>query len=341
MGIEIERKFFLSDDSWRQSVYRTSLIAQAYLNNDQLIDEQRGEQRFSTRVRLQSLENAAASLDLLTTDDTKQAEANFNIKTADVGMQRNEYTYPIALKDAQELFQKSPWRVYKKRHYIKESGLIWEIDEFLDQNQGLIIAEVEIESKDQVVELPAWIGLELTNDQRYYNHALASKPYCKWVTHIEIDSATQILKAFNKAQEEIFSYSISTAANGLGEEKDSNQTPRGLHQIRAKIGHAAPLNAVFTARRPTGEIYCSSLLKANPDRDWILTRILWLSGLEPGRNRLGNVDTMQRYIYIHGAPENDSEPFGQSHSHGCVRMRSEDIVELFEYCYLGTTVMIN
>jgi lipoprotein-anchoring transpeptidase ErfK/SrfK len=98
------------------------------------------------------------------------------------------------------------------------------------------------------------------------------------------------------------------------------------------------LNAVFRGRRPTGEIYSAELARAQPDRDWILTRILWLSGTEIGRNRLGSVDTMRRYIYIHGAP--DSEPLGSPSSIGCVRMASADVAELFELVPVGTVVDI-
>ena len=179
MGIEIERKFLLRNDTWRNAVYLTTHIAQAYLNNDF---------QFSTRVRLQSLADAPANLELLTETNAKYVEANVNIKSCEIGMQRNEYTYPIPINEAQEIFNASPWRIHKKRHYLKHEGLLWEIDEFLDDNKGLIVAEVELESADQVVNLPDWIGLELTDDQRYYNHALSSRPFTSWVSHIEVNS---------------------------------------------------------------------------------------------------------------------------------------------------------
>ena len=134
------------------------------------------------------------------------------------------------------------------------------------------------------------------------------------------------------------SYAISTSKNGAGERAGSYQTPRGAHLIRAKIGAGAPLGAVFRGRRPTGEIYSEDLARAQPGRDWILTRILWLSGLEVGRNRLGDVDTMRRYIYIHGTP--DSTPLGVPGSIGCVRMRNAAIVELFDLVPAGTRVEI-
>jgi predicted GNAT family N-acyltransferase len=123
-------------------------------------------------------------------------------------------------------------------------------------------------------------------------------------------------------------YSVSTAKAGAGEENGSFRTPRGRHVIRAKIGAGQAENAVFVRRRPTGEIWSPALAEENPRRDWILTRILWLSGGEPGFNRLGRVDTMRRYIYLHGAP--DSVAMGQPGSIGCVRMRNADIVELFD-----------
>lgn len=133
-------------------------------------------------------------------------------------------------------------------------------------------------------------------------------------------------------------YSISTAKNGLGEEKNSYKTPRGLHMIRAKIGANCPINAIFQSRRFKGEIYSPELNAANPTRDWILTRILWLSGMEIGINRLGNVDTMQRYVYIHGSP--DERPMGKPTSRGCIRMRNEDIIEFFDLVSYGTRVLI-
>lgn len=136
----------------------------------------------------------------------------------------------------------------------------------------------------------------------------------------------------------VFTALVSTALNGAGEQNGSGCTPRGWHQIRACIGAGQPLNTVYVGRRPTGEIYNSELAQAFPDRDWILTRILWLSGLEVGTNRLGNVDTMQRYIYIHGCP--DSAPMGQPLSHGCIRMHNQDLLALFDRVHPGLKVQI-
>ena len=136
----------------------------------------------------------------------------------------------------------------------------------------------------------------------------------------------------------LYRCAVSTAAKGAGEENGSFKTPRGRHIIRAKIGAGVPPNTVFVGRRPTGEIYTSPLSAEYPERDWILTRILWLSGCEIGKNRLGSVDTMRRYIYIHGAP--DETLMGKPGSIGCVRMKNADIITLFEKIPTGTAVEI-
>lgn len=145
---------------------------------------------------------------------------------------------------------------------------------------------------------------------------------------IEISIPAQTLKLFDDDGALLRDYAVSTAAKGAGEQNGSNQTPRGRHIVRAKVGAGATANTVFVRRRPTGEIWTPELAAQYPGRDWILTRILWLSGCEPGKNRLGCVDTMRRYIYIHGSP--DSVPMGAPGSIGCVRMRNSDIVELFD-----------
>lgn len=133
-------------------------------------------------------------------------------------------------------------------------------------------------------------------------------------------------------------YAVSTAKAGVGEQSGSYRTPRGMHVIRAKIGAGQAANTVFVRRRPTGEIWTPELAEQFPGRDWILTRILWLSGCEPGHNRLGCVDTMRRYVYIHGSP--DTAQMGVPGSHGCVRMRNADIIELFDMvpCYTAVEI---
>lgn len=137
---------------------------------------------------------------------------------------------------------------------------------------------------------------------------------------------------------EVARWPVSTALKGAGELSGSLQTPRGAHIIRARIGAGAPAGAVFRGRRPTGEVWSPELAEAHPGRDWILSRILWLSGKEPGRNRLGNCDSMRRYIYIHGTPDN--EPMGEPRSHGCIRMRNDDVIALFDEVPVYTPVLI-
>ena len=155
---------------------------------------------------------------------------------------------------------------------------------------------------------------------------------------IEIDVPTQTLILKDAQGRILMQTRISTARNGVGEENGSEKTPRGAHYIRARIGAGLPADAVLVSRRPTGEIYSPSLRAAFPNRDWILTRILWLCGLEPGKNRLGKVDTMRRYIYIHGCP--DEDPMGAPGSRGCVKMRNREIIELFDRVAPGTRVHI-
>lgn len=156
--------------------------------------------------------------------------------------------------------------------------------------------------------------------------------------HINVHVSTQTMELFQD-DGDIVHYSISTASKGIGQQEGSWQTPLGKHVIRAKIGEGCPLHAVFNARRFSGDIYSEALQQQYPERrDWILSRILWLSGLEPGYNRLGNVDTMRRYIYIHGSP--DSATMGEPGSRGCIRMHGHDIIDLFDRIEAGTTIDI-
>jgi lipoprotein-anchoring transpeptidase ErfK/SrfK len=155
---------------------------------------------------------------------------------------------------------------------------------------------------------------------------------------IVVSLPQQTLTLLDEQGREVSRYPISTSKNGAGELNGSNCTPRGLHMIRAKIGAGLPVNTVFVDRRPTGEIYTPELARLHPNRDWILTRILWLSGCEVGFNRLGNVDTMRRYIYVHGSP--DSVEMGKPGSIGCIRMRNQDLLGLFDTVAVGTPVEI-
>ncbi|HEY9119051.1 MAG TPA: L,D-transpeptidase [Marinobacter sp.] len=155
---------------------------------------------------------------------------------------------------------------------------------------------------------------------------------------IEIDLSAQTLTLYPGDGTSPVSCPVSTALNGPGERQNTGCTPRGKHYVRAMVGESAPLNAVFVARRPTGEVYSPELAGQFPERDWILSRILWLCGLETGKNRGPGVDSFRRFIYIHGTP--DSEPMGVPRSHGCIRMRNTDIVDLYGRVRPGTPVFI-
>ncbi|GGP19421.1 L,D-transpeptidase [Silvimonas iriomotensis] len=155
--------------------------------------------------------------------------------------------------------------------------------------------------------------------------------------HIEIDLAAQTLHLFEEGRL-IRQYTVSTAAAGIGEQQGSMKTPRGRHTVRALIGRDLPQGSVLRGRRPTGEIHTPELGAQHRERDWILSRIIWLSGCQPGFNRLGPVDTMRRYIYIHGTP--DDQPMGVPGSHGCIRMRNEDVIDLFARIRPGIDVLL-
>jgi hypothetical protein len=166
---------------------------------------------------------------------------------------------------------------------------------------------------------------------------MSASPETRKEVSIVVSIRRQELTLFEN-DEPVRSWPVSTAANGPGEKNGSLCTPRGRHVIAEMIGPNAPLNAVFIGRKATGEIWTPELATQHPDRDWILTRILWLDGCEAGRNRGDDVDSRQRFIYIHGTP--DSEPMGVPASHGCIRMRNEDVVELFERVEEGVVVRI-
>ncbi|MBQ0831596.1 MAG: L,D-transpeptidase [Marinobacter sp.] len=155
---------------------------------------------------------------------------------------------------------------------------------------------------------------------------------------IDISLNDQTLALLDSSGGIVASYPVSTALNGVGEQHGSGCTPAGAHYIRAMLGAGLPANTVFRARRSTGEIYSPQLAARYPDRDWILSRILWLCGQEPGKNRGAGVDTFRRFIYIHGTP--DTEPMGLALSHGCVRMRNDDVIELFDLAWPGMPVTI-
>ena len=142
-----------------------------------------------------------------------------------------------------------------------------------------------------------------------------------------------------EADRAVAAYPISSARRGAGERSGSEQTPRGRHEVRELIGQDALPGTVFVARRPTGEIWSRDAAARQPERDWILSRIIWLGGLEAGRNCGGDVDTYTRYIYIHGTPE--IEPIGEPRSHGCIRMTNDDVIALFARLKVGMQVRID
>jgi lipoprotein-anchoring transpeptidase ErfK/SrfK len=156
--------------------------------------------------------------------------------------------------------------------------------------------------------------------------------------YLDISIAAQELKII-RSNKTVKAFPVSTAKNGPGEQMGSECTPTGWHCISARIGDGQPLYAVFVGRRPTGEIYTAALARQYPERDWILTRILWLGGLEPGKNRYGTVDSGWRYIYIHGCPDELLQ--GQPESHGCIRMKNNDVLELFNQSSPGDYVFIH
>jgi hypothetical protein len=160
---------------------------------------------------------------------------------------------------------------------------------------------------------------------------LESAPY------LRVDIPAQTLE-WREEGRVLHCWPVSTARNGPGELRGSECTPRGWHRIRARIGAGEPLDTVFRGRRPTGEIYGPELEARYPGRDWILSRILWLGGLEPGFNRYGPVDTTWRYVYIHGSP--DRGVTGEPASHGCVRLKTPDMIDIFERVPVGMRVLI-
>ncbi len=158
--------------------------------------------------------------------------------------------------------------------------------------------------------------------------------------HLRVDLSAQTLSLLHGAWLSR-QWPVSTAANGPGEIRGSGCTPRGRHIIRAKIGAGAAAGTVFRARRVAADVplFSAAACAQHPGRDWILSRILWLSGCERGVNRLGCVDTMRRYIYIHGTPHADA--LGRPASHGCIRMRDADVIELFDLVSIGTEVHLH
>ncbi|QNH17652.1 CYTH domain-containing protein [Xanthomonas sp. SS] len=161
MAIEIERKFLVTGDGWRAAAHRVIPMAQGYINDQAAMDS--GAQKASVRVRVQG------------------EEAFLNLKSRELGHTRQEFEYPLPLDDARALLALCVGGLIdKRRHLVQHQGHLWEVDEFLGDNAGLVVAEIELQSADEAFAKPDWIGAEVTDDARYYNLALASHPFCEW-----------------------------------------------------------------------------------------------------------------------------------------------------------------
>lgn len=167
--------------------------------------------------------------------------------------------------------------------------------------------------------------------------SLAELPPCD-APWLEIDLSRQRLVMW-RGKEVMGEHPVSSGRAGAGQREGSGQTPLGWHYVRAAIGDGLPRGTVFRGRRPTGEIFDATLATAHPERDWILTRILWLCGLERGVNRGGDHDSQRRYIYLHGTPP--GEPMGVAASHGCIRLRDDALLEVFSLAVPGTPVWLH
>ena len=161
MPIEIERKFLVTNDSWRTAARDVVSMAQGYLNDIATVDS--GAMRTSVRVRIAG------------------DEAFLNLKSRELGHTRQEFDYPIPVADARALLALCVGGVIdKRRHYVEHMGHLWEVDEFLGDNAGLVVAEIELDGADEAFAKPEWLGEEATDAPRYYNLALASRPYSQW-----------------------------------------------------------------------------------------------------------------------------------------------------------------
>lgn len=170
MAIEIERKFLTSGEGWRAAAERVVPMAQGYLNDQAAMDS--GGQRASVRVRLEGDE---ARLNI------KSRGRDPGDRSAGPGHTREEFDYPIPVEDARAMLALCVGGLIdKRRYYVQHCGHVWEIDEFLGENAGLVVAEVELAAGDEAFARPDWLGMEVTRSARYYNLALASRPYSQW-----------------------------------------------------------------------------------------------------------------------------------------------------------------
>ncbi|KRG46759.1 CYTH domain protein [Stenotrophomonas panacihumi] len=161
MGIEIERKFLVTGEGWRDAAHAVVPMAQGYINDAAAMDS--GAQKASVRVRIQG------------------EAAYLNLKSRELGHTRQEFDYPIPVDDARALLALCVGGlVDKRRHLVRQGNHLWEVDEFLGENAGLVVAEIELDHADEAFERPAWLGEEVTDDVRYYNLALAAHPYSRW-----------------------------------------------------------------------------------------------------------------------------------------------------------------
>lgn len=161
MGIEIERKFLVTGDGWRTAAHAVVPMAQGYLNDAASLDG--CTQKASVRVRIEG------------------DQAFLNIKSRELGHTRQEFDYPVPVADATQLLKLCvAGLVEKRRHLMRHEGHLWEVDEFLGDNLGLVVAEIELQSADEAFARPDWLGVEVTDQARYYNLLLASRPYTRW-----------------------------------------------------------------------------------------------------------------------------------------------------------------
>ena len=161
MALEIERKFLVTGDGWRAAAREVVPMAQGYINDQKAMDE--GAMKASVRVRIAG------------------DKAFLNLKSRELGHTRQEFDYAVPVADARALLALCVGGlVDKRRHYVQHEGHLWEVDEFLGDNAGLVVAEIELSSADEAFVRPEWIGAEVTESSRYYNLALATRPYGQW-----------------------------------------------------------------------------------------------------------------------------------------------------------------
>ena len=313
MAVEIEHKFLVRDERWRSEVERSVRMRQGYLTSDARCSVQvriAGDQGSFERQRAGRWASSAAS-------------TNISFRWRRRRNSRHLVRAAAAGKPSLRAF----------------GGHLWEIDEFEGDNAGLIVAEVELSRIDEPFDRPDWLGADVSHDIRYYNSQLARHPYRTWSCPERLirSASRAAADAAGSERRATMVYPVSTARNGPGERRGSGCTPRGWHHP-VRVGAGLPLNTVFVGRRPTGGIYDSDLAVCHPERDWILTRILWLTGLESGQTVAANAIPLRRFIYIHGCP--DTAPMGVPLSHNCIRMRGRDLLALFERVAAGDQVFI-